>query len=78
MRLLYLLFILLFTSCGVGFQYTTLNHAGHIDGIYSSNDYNNDFDGSGKTGPLPTGTYFWVVNRSDGMQYKGTLLIMNN
>jgi hypothetical protein len=42
MRLLYLLFILLFTSCGVGFQYTTLNHAGHIDGIYSSNDYKID------------------------------------
>jgi len=42
MRLLYLLFILLFTSCGVGFQYTTLNHAGHIDGIYSSNDYTVD------------------------------------
>ena len=38
MRLLYLVFILLFTSCGVGFQYTTLNHAGHIDGIYSSNN----------------------------------------
>ena len=42
MRLLYLLFILLFTSCGIGFQYTTLNHAGHIDGIYSSNDYKID------------------------------------
>jgi hypothetical protein len=42
MRLLYLLFILLFTSCGVGFQYSTLNHAGHIDGIYSSNDYKID------------------------------------
>ena len=38
MRLLYLVFILLFTSCGIGFQYTTLNHAGHIDGIYSSNN----------------------------------------
>ena len=42
MRLLCLLFILLFTSCGIGFQYTTLNHAGHIDGIYSSNDYKID------------------------------------
>ena len=42
MRLLYLLFILFFTSCGIGFQYTTLNHAGHIDGIYSSNDYKID------------------------------------
>ena len=42
MRLLYLVFILLFTSCGVGFQYTTLNHAGHIDGIYRSSDYKVD------------------------------------
>jgi len=42
MRLLYLLFILLFTSCGIGFQYTTLNHAGHIDGIYSSKNYTVD------------------------------------
>ena len=42
MRLLYLLFILLFTSCGIGFQYTTLNHTGHIDGIYSSRDYTVD------------------------------------
>jgi len=42
MRLLYLLFILLFTSCGIGFQYTTLNHAGYIDGIYSSKNYTVD------------------------------------
>ena len=42
MRSLYLLFILLFTSCGIGFQYTTLNHTGHIDGIYSSRDYTVD------------------------------------
>ena len=42
MRLLYLLFILLFTSCGVQFKYSTLNHAGHIDGIYLSNDYKID------------------------------------
>jgi len=42
MRFIYLLFLLLFTSCGVGFQYTTLNHADHIDGIYSSNDYTVD------------------------------------
>ena len=37
-NILGLLLGLLLTSCGVGFQYTTLNHAGHIDGIYSSND----------------------------------------
>lgn len=42
MRLLYLLFILLFTSCGIGFQYTTLNHAGHIDGIYLPKNYTVD------------------------------------
>ena len=37
-NILGLLLGLLLTSCGVGFQYTALNHAGHIDGIYSSND----------------------------------------
>ena len=42
MKKLLVLLILLLTSCGVGFKYTTLNHAGHIDGIYSSNDYKID------------------------------------
>ncbi len=42
MRLLYLLFILLFTSCGIQWQYTTLNHAAQIDGIYRSSDYKVD------------------------------------
>ena len=37
-NILGLLLGLLLTSCGVGFQYTALNHAGHVDGIYSSND----------------------------------------
>lgn len=42
-RILLALFtISLLTSCGVQFQYTTLNHAGHIDGIYASNDYKID------------------------------------
>jgi len=35
---LLILIAFLISSCGVGFKYTTLNHAGHIDGIYSSND----------------------------------------
>ena len=38
MKKLLVLLALLLTSCGVGFQYTALNHAGHIDGIYSSNN----------------------------------------
>tara|TARA_B100001057_G_scaffold486377_1_gene567470 strand:- start:3446 stop:4255 length:810 start_codon:yes stop_codon:yes gene_type:complete len=42
MRLLYLLFILLFTSCGIQWQYSTLNHAAQIDSIYRSNDYQVD------------------------------------
>ena len=37
-----LLIIFSLYSCGIGFQYTTLNHAGHIDGIYSSNNYTVD------------------------------------
>ena len=36
--ILLILIAFLISSCGVGFKYTTLNHAGHIDGIYSSND----------------------------------------
>ena len=42
MRLLYLLSILLFTSCGIQWQYSTLNHAAQIDSIYRSNDYQVD------------------------------------
>jgi hypothetical protein len=41
-KFLILLLGLLLTGCGVGFQYTTLNHAGHIDGIYSSRGYTLD------------------------------------
>ena len=40
--LLVLFIISVLTSCGVQFKYTTLNHAGHIDGIYSSRDYKID------------------------------------
>ena len=36
MRLIYLLVFLLFSSCGVQFQYATLNSAGQFDSIYSS------------------------------------------
>ncbi len=37
-----LLIIFSLHSCGVGFQYTLLNHVGHIDGIYSSKDFTID------------------------------------
>jgi len=40
--LLALLITSVLTSCGVQFKYTALNHAGHIDGIYSSRDYTVD------------------------------------
>ena len=36
MRLIYILVFLLFFSCGVQFQYATLNSAGQFDSIYSS------------------------------------------
>ena len=36
MRLIYILIFLLFSSCGVQFQYATLNSAGQFDSIYSS------------------------------------------
>ena len=36
MKLIYSLFILLLTSCGVQWQYTTLNHAAQVDSIYRS------------------------------------------
>ena len=42
MKLIYSLLILLLTSCGVQWQYTTLNHAAQIDSIYRSNDYQVD------------------------------------
>jgi hypothetical protein len=36
MKLIYSLLILLLTSCGVHWQYTTLNHAAQVDSIYNS------------------------------------------
>jgi len=36
MKFIYSLLILLLTSCGVQWQYTTLNHAAQVDSIYSS------------------------------------------
>lgn len=39
MRFIYLVLILLFTSCGIEWQYTTLNHAAQVDAIYKSSDY---------------------------------------
>ena len=36
MRLIYILVFLLFFSCGVQFQYATLNSAGQFDSIYNS------------------------------------------
>ena len=39
-KLIQLIFIvLLLSGCGLQFQYSTLNTAGNIDGIYRSNDY---------------------------------------
>ncbi len=38
MKLIYSLLILLLTSCGVQWQYTTLNHAAQVDSIYRSPD----------------------------------------
>ena len=44
MKKLTLLLIILISlsSCGVQWQYTSLNTAGHIDGIYRSNDFKID------------------------------------
>ena len=42
MKLIYSILILLLTSCGVQWQYTTLNHAAQVDSIYRSNDYQVD------------------------------------
>jgi hypothetical protein len=42
MRFIYLILILLLTSCGIQWQYTTLNHVGYADGIYRSSDYKVD------------------------------------
>ena len=39
-KLIQLIFIvLLLSGCGLQFQYSTLNTAGNIDGIYRTNDY---------------------------------------
>jgi gliding motility-associated-like protein len=55
---------------------TIYNRWGNL--VYQTSDYQNDWAGTnGNTGdPLPDGTYFWVLDVSDGRQMKGYVTIL--
>jgi gliding motility-associated-like protein len=45
--------------------------------IFTSSGYNNDWDGSYQGNPVPTGTYFYILDTgTDKGQYKGTVTIL--
>ncbi len=46
------------------------------DEIYSSNDYQNDWDGKYKGKYLPEGTYYYIIKTGDGKVIKGTVNII--
>lgn len=47
--------------------------------LFESSDYKNDWDGKSKSGKdVPDGTYYYVLNRSDDVQYNGFFMIMRN
>jgi gliding motility-associated-like protein/uncharacterized repeat protein (TIGR01451 family) len=45
--------------------------------IYSSNSYNNDWDGTGSNGEVPKGTYFYILDLGEGFEIqKGWIQIL--
>ncbi len=44
--------------------------------VYQSNDYNNDWSGTYNGNPLPEGTYFFIIEGSNGEVIKGPLSIL--
>ena len=45
--------------------------------VYEATNYDNSWDGSGNSGPLPNGTYFYILNLGDGSEpTKGWLQII--
>ncbi|MEH6682440.1 MAG: gliding motility-associated C-terminal domain-containing protein [Sediminicola sp.] len=38
--------------------------------VYSANGYDNSWDGTGKNGNLPKGTYFYILNLGDGSEVR--------
>jgi gliding motility-associated-like protein len=46
------------------------------DELYSSNDYQNDWDGTYEGEYLPRGTYYYIIKLKDSSVYKGTINIV--
>jgi gliding motility-associated-like protein len=44
--------------------------------VYQNNDYKNDWNGYYNGNPLPEGTYYYVIEGSGGVVYKGPLSIL--
>lgn len=43
--------------------------------VFESDEYQNDWDGTYKNGPLPDGTYFYVLQLANGKKYNDYLVI---
>ncbi|WP_372946479.1 gliding motility-associated C-terminal domain-containing protein, partial [Muriicola sp.] len=63
-------------------DYPTINASLEIfdrygNSVFSSASYNNDWDGTGKGGQLPKGTYFYILNLGEGFDVqKGWIQIL--
>jgi gliding motility-associated-like protein len=44
--------------------------------VYSTNNYNNDWDGTIGGQELPEGTYYYIISCEDSRQYKGPITIL--
>lgn len=55
-------------------QVSVFNREGLL--VYSSTNYNNNWDGKYNGKPLPEGVYYYVVNCDDGLNKKGALSII--
>ncbi len=63
-------------------QYPSINVSLEVfdrygNGVFSSNNYDNTWDGIGKNGELPKGTYFYILDLGEGLEVqKGWIQIL--
>lgn len=55
-------------------QVTIYSRAGRQ--VYSTNDYNNDWNGTFNGNPLPEGTYYYIIQGANGELFKGPISIL--
>ena len=56
------------------FKLRIYNRAGSL--VYSSDNYNNDWQGEYNGNPLPTGTYYYIIIDNSGKKFTGTVSII--